>query len=66
MIDECSYCLHLTGYASTLPVDDDESEADARVRRMHEVIAEVTGRSVQAVPVGRPIGFLWPPDVNTN
>lgn len=48
-----SYSLHMTGYASTLPSE----EEDDKVRRLHAVVEEVTGKPVEAPPKKR-MGFL--------
>jgi hypothetical protein len=50
---EYSYSLHMSGSASTLPVDD----AEDIIKRLHDVIAEVTGKHVE-VPARPRIGFL--------
>ena len=51
--DEYSYTLHMSGSASTLPIED-ENEA---VRLLHECVKEVTGKDVEKPPPRR-IGFL--------
>lgn len=48
-----SYPLHASGYASTLPVDD---ELDI-IKALHDVVREVTGKEVGRPPKPR-IGFL--------
>lgn len=50
--DEYHYPLHMTGYASTLPVDDPHDP----VKALHEVVAEVTRKPVPK-PAVRRIGF---------
>ena len=58
MDDEYSYAMHMTGTATTLHDDEPESEGDARVRALLEVVAEVTGSPVQA-PAAKPrMGFF--------
>lgn len=51
--NEWSYALHMTGAITTLPP---EPECEA-VRRLHEVVAEVTGSPVEQ-PAKPRIGFL--------
>jgi len=53
MDDEYSYTLHMSGQATTLPVD----EEDDVVARLHAVVEEVTGKPV-AKPEPRRIGFV--------
>lgn len=50
--DEYSYTLHMTGFASTLPVDS----ADDVVQRLRDVVEEVTGKPVEQAPKA-PMGF---------
>lgn len=50
--DEYSYTLHMSGQASTLPVE----EQDEAIRLLHEAVFEVTGKRVE--PVKRGIGFV--------
>ena len=53
--DDWSYSLHMTGSAHSVSGDrDDKCEA---VRRLREVVAEVTGKPVEPQPKQR-IGFL--------
>lgn len=52
MSDEYSYTLHMSGSASTLPVDDTEDT----VALLHAVIKEVTGKEVEK-PAKAPMGF---------
>jgi hypothetical protein len=51
--DEYSYPLHMTGTAS----GSYSEEADGVVKRLHEVVREVTGKGVEQ-PVKPRIGFL--------
>ncbi len=53
--DDWNYSLHMTGAAHSVSGErDDECEA---VRRLREVVAEVTGKPVEPQPKQR-IGFL--------
>lgn len=51
--DEYSYTLHMTGYSSTLPAE----EEDDIVARLHAVVKEVTGKAVEQ-PVKARMGFV--------
>lgn len=51
--DEYSYLLHMTGQATTLPAEDENDV----IRKLHAVIAEVTGKPVEK-PAPRSIGFM--------
>lgn len=53
MDDEYSYPLHLTGFASTLPAE----EEDDTISRLHDVVREITGRPVET-PAKPRMGFL--------
>ena len=57
MDDEYSYSLHMAGTATTLHDDDPESDGEARVRALHEVVAEITGEPMEEAPRRR-IGFV--------
>ena len=48
-----SYTLHMSGQASTLPVD----EADAVIDALHAIVKEVTGKAVEK-SAPRRIGFV--------
>lgn len=50
---EFSYTIHTQGAATTLPVE----AGDEKIRRLHEVVEEVTGRKVEK-PAKPRIGFL--------
>jgi hypothetical protein len=53
MDDEYSYVVHAMGMATTLgPEDEDDT-----IRRLHEVIEEITGKPVDK-PVKPRMGFL--------
>ena len=52
--DDYSYPLHMMGAASTLPVE----QVDDVVRRLHEVVEEVTGKPVEP-PKRNGMGFIW-------
>lgn len=52
--DEWSYPLHMMGYASTLPAEEDAHDP---VVDLHNVVEEITGRAV-AKPEPRRIGFI--------
>lgn len=51
---EYSYCLHMTGQATTLPTEDE----DDTIKRLHQAVEDVTGKPVEKPPK-RPIGFIW-------
>lgn len=48
-----SYSLHMSGAASTLPPE----EPDDIIKRLHDVVAEVTGKAVEK-PARPRMGFL--------
>lgn len=52
--DGYSYCLHMSGQATTLQCDEDEDDVVAKLRA---VVEEVTGRPVEKKTRPR-IGFL--------
>lgn len=52
-LNEWSYPVHMVGMVTTLPPEPD-CEA---IRRLHEVVEEVTGKPVEQPPKQR-IGFL--------
>lgn len=54
MDDEYDYPLHMLGQASGSYSD---AEQDDPVKRLHEVVREVTGKPVESQPKPR-IGFL--------
>ena len=49
-----SYSLHMSGSASTLPAEDAEDDI---IKQLHAVVAEITGKPVEA-PERRRMGFL--------
>lgn len=51
--DECDYPLHLTGFVSTLPAEQE----DDTIKRLHQAVLDVTGKAVEA-PVKPRMGFL--------
>lgn len=51
--DEYAYPLHMTGQATTLPVEPE----DEVIKRLHEIVKEVTGIDIQRPEKPR-IGFL--------
>lgn len=52
--DDYHYPLHMLGTATTLP---DAEQVDEIVRRLHEVVREVTGREVVR-PAKPRMGFI--------
>lgn len=50
---EYSYVLHSQGHATTLPAE----EENETIRKLHAVIAEITGKPVEP-PAKNRIGFL--------
>lgn len=56
MDDEWSYPLHILGSASTAG-EPDESESDCRVRKLREIVEEVTRQPVDE-PAKPRMGFL--------
>lgn len=52
MQDEYTYSLHMTGQATTLPAE----EEDDTIKRLHQVVAEITGKPVEQ-PAKPRIGF---------
>lgn len=51
--DEYSYTLHMTGFASTLPADDQAEDVVAQLRK---IVEEVTGKPLPQAPAAK-LGF---------
>ena len=58
MEDEYSYSLHMTGSATTIYHDEDETEADKRVQELRKVIEEVTNKPLNTPVNNHRMGFF--------
>jgi hypothetical protein len=56
--DDYSYSLHMSGSASTIYHDEDETEADKRVQELRKVVEEVTNKPVASSANRQRMGFF--------